>query len=217
MSKKVLGFVFGAVVLAGLEFLWLSPLVPVWLPEMTRSQYHQALLRWATVYGFLLLAHLFYLHNLIFHILLRSRRMALAYVAWYGLMFGFFMAVAMGPASERLFFGGMHRLLLFGLFLFLTGAFFHVPAMLGFLAVVQVTYFVFPFFAEATLAQNPEIGVMFSTRASLLDDAHLGFCDDVARQMGMQFVLEVVGERAGAIVIEATDDGSVVKEVENDG
>jgi len=70
-------------------------------------------------------------------------------------------------------------------------------------------------FAMLHAAQNPDIGVMFSTRASLLDDEHLAFCDEVAQQMGMQFILEVVGSREGAIVIEATDDGSVIKETTN--
>lgn len=72
-------------------------------------------------------------------------------------------------------------------------------------------------FAMLAAAQNPAIGVMFSTRASLLDDEHLAFCDDVAREMGMQFILEVVGSREGAIVIEATEDGSVIAQEKADG
>lgn len=71
-------------------------------------------------------------------------------------------------------------------------------------------------FAMLAAAQNPDIGVLFSTRASLLDDEHLAFCDDVAKEMGMQFILEVVGSREGAIVIEATEDGSVVTQEAKD-
>ena len=73
------------------------------------------------------------------------------YVAWYALLFLFFVAVATGPAEARWHFGGMHRLLLFGLFLLLTSACFHVPVMFGFLVCVLVSYFVIPFYAEATL------------------------------------------------------------------
>ena len=73
------------------------------------------------------------------------------YVAWYALLFLFFVAVATGAPGERWYFGGMHRLLLFGLFLLLTSACFHVPVMFGFLVCVLVSYFVIPFYAEATL------------------------------------------------------------------
>jgi len=81
----------------------------------------------------------------------KSRRLLGAYVAWYVVLFGFFVAVSTGPATQRVVFGGLHRLLLFGLFLLLTGACFHVPRLFGFLVVVLVAYFVMPFFAEATL------------------------------------------------------------------
>lgn len=138
MSKKVMGFLLGSLVFAAAEWWWLSPVMG-------------GDLRSLTVYSFLLCGNVFYLYNLVFHISLRSRRLVGAYVAWYVLLFLFFVAVGTGPAAERWLFGGMHRLLLFGLFVLLTGACFHVPAMFGFLVVVLVAYFVLPFFAEATL------------------------------------------------------------------
>lgn len=75
----------------------------------------------------------------------------------------------------------------------------------------------FAVFAMLHAAQNPDIGVMFSTRASLLDPEHLTFCHETAETMGMQLIFEVVGEREGAIVIEAAEGGSVVKGASDDG
>ncbi|MFP4057938.1 MAG: molybdate ABC transporter permease subunit [Candidatus Brocadiia bacterium] len=108
-------------------------------------------LRWAGLYGFLVCAHLFYVYNGVFHISLTSRRALAAYVGWYVVLVVFFAAVAAGPPSERLTFGGLHRQLHFGLFLLVTSAFFHIPVLFGFLAVVLVAYFVLPFYAEAAL------------------------------------------------------------------
>ena len=108
-------------------------------------------LRWLTIFAFVLSAHLFYLYNLVFHIWAKPPRVRAAYVGWYVAMFLLFVVVASGPPGTRLVFGGLHRLLLFGLFLMLTSAFFHMPALFGFLAVALVSYLVVPFFAEATL------------------------------------------------------------------
>jgi len=139
MSRKTLGFIFAALGLAAAEYLWLARLL------------RGDLWSW-TVYSFLLAAHLFYAYNLIFHISLRPRWVQAAYLGWYVALFLLFAAVATGPPETRWVFGGIHRLLLFGLFLLLTSAFFHMPIAFGFLIVVLVSYLLFPFFAEATLA-----------------------------------------------------------------
>lgn len=73
----------------------------------------------------------------------------------------------------------------------------------------------FDVFAMLAAAQNPGIAVLFSKRASLLDPEHMVSCHQKAKAMGMQLIFEVVGEPEGAIVIEATDTGSVVKGTEN--
>jgi len=138
MSKKVLGFLLGTLALAGFEYWWLSPIL-------------DAGLRSVTIYAFILTANVAYVYNLAFHISGRPRWQVWGYVAWYALLFLFFVAVATGPLEARWHFGGMHRLLLFGLFLLLTSACFHVPVMFGFLVCVLVSYFVIPFYAEATL------------------------------------------------------------------
>ncbi len=138
MPKRIVAFLLGTLALAGLEWWWLRPIL-------------EPTLRSLTVYAFLLVANTAYLYNLAFRIGGKPRWQVWGYVAWYGLLFGFFVAVATGPAEVRWHFGGMHRLLLFGLFLLLTAACYHVPVLFGFLVCVLVSYFVMPFYAEATL------------------------------------------------------------------
>ena len=142
MLKKWSGFLIGAVCSGLACWLWLDPT----LSPSPRS---------VTVILFLCATHVFYLYNLIYRISLTSRRAVAAYVAWYVILFLFFVAVSPGSGLERWRFGGahgLHRQLLFGLFLLVTGAFFHLPAAFGVLVAVLIAYFVVPFFAEAALA-----------------------------------------------------------------
>jgi NifC-like ABC-type porter len=142
MRKKLLGFALASLAFALAEWLWLRPV----LNASPRS---------GTVYAFLLAANLFYLYKLFFRISLGSRRLIAAYLAWYVALFLFFVVVSPGSMADRWRFGGeqgLHRQLLFGLFLLVTSAFFDLPAAFGVLVAVLIAYFVFPFFAEATLA-----------------------------------------------------------------
>ena len=132
---RAIRFALWSLIFAEGELLWLMP----YLGTGRRS---------ATIYALILAANLFYLYNLLFHITLRPRRVQAAYVGWYVVLFALFVAVA---PSDRLYFGGTHRLLLFALFLMLTSGLFHMPKAFGFMVVLLVAYLVFPFFAEATL------------------------------------------------------------------
>ena len=88
MSKRLIGFGLVSLAIAMALLLWLRPVLT-------------GELRSATVYAFLLSAQVFYLYNLVFHVAAKSRRLLWAYVAWYVLLFGFFVAVATGPGSQR--------------------------------------------------------------------------------------------------------------------
>lgn len=139
MRRKIAAFALSSLGLAVAEWLWLTPV----LRGGPRS--------W-TVYAFLLAANVFYLYNLIFRISLKPVWVRLAYVGWYVALFLLFVALATGGPEKRWVFGGTHRLLLFGLFLLLTSAFFHVPVAFGLMAIAVVAYMLFPFFADAALA-----------------------------------------------------------------
>lgn len=142
MLKKLAGFALASLAMALAEWLWLRPV----LAAGPRS---------ATVYAFLLAANVFYLYKLFFNISLGARRLVAAYLAWYAVLFLFFVIVSPGTGADRWRFGGeqgLHRQLLFGLFLIVTSALFDLPAAFGVLVAALIAYFVFPFFAEAVLA-----------------------------------------------------------------
>ncbi len=105
-----------------------------------------------TVLGFIASANTLYLYNLVFRLSFKGRLVVAAALGWYVALFAVFVAVAVGPPGTRWVFGGVHRVLLFGLFVLLTGACFHVPVLFGAMVAVVVGYVVFPFFAEATTA-----------------------------------------------------------------
>jgi len=109
-------------------------------------------LRSGNVYALILLINVFYLYNVVFHLSVRSRKLAIGAVLWYVALVALFVAVSTGPQGTAWRFGGDHRRLIFGLFVLLTGAFFHMPAIFGFLVVALFAYFVMPFYAEAVLA-----------------------------------------------------------------
>ena len=134
--KKLFALALGGAAFALAQHLWLRPFL-------------EPGLRSATIYALLLSANLFYLYNFLFHISLRERWVRVAYLGWYAALFGLFAAVA---TTDRLHFGGTHRLMLFALFLMLTSGLFHTPRAFGFVAILLVAYLVFPFFAEATVA-----------------------------------------------------------------
>ena len=177
MFRRILALLLGTLAFAVAQYLWLrSVLVPV-PPEpgpLLQTEWAwlvaflSAPLRSLTVYAFLLVANGAYLYNLCFHFDRKPRWQAAAYIIWYVLLFLFFVAVATGPMAERWHFGGMHRLLLYGLFLLMTTACFHVPVMFGFLLAVLVSYFVLPFYAEATLAL---LSVLYLVALALLSHA----------------------------------------------
>ena len=90
MTKRCIGFALGTVGLAAALFLWLRPtlhLMLTWPPVPPRA--------W-NIYFFLLAANAFWLYNLLFHIRRKPRWVPGAYVAWYGALFLFFVAVGMG-------------------------------------------------------------------------------------------------------------------------
>jgi ABC-type sulfate transport system permease component len=138
MSRRLAYFTLGAGALAAAVYLWLRPVMG-------------AGLRWWTVYGFVLSANLIWLYKLVYQLAGRSRWLLAAYVGWYVALYLFFVAVGMGSGWERWRLGGVHRVLQYGLFLMVSSALFHVPRAFGFLVVVLISFFVFPFFAEPTL------------------------------------------------------------------
>ena len=138
MSRKSAGFLLGTVGFAAVQYLWQRP-------SMTAGA------RSWTVYAFLMAANAFYLYNLVYHLSAKPRWVVAAYLLWYPALFLFFVAVATGTTAQVWGLGGTHRQLLFGLFVMLTSAFFHVPLAFGFLVVALIAYFIFPFFAEPTL------------------------------------------------------------------
>ena len=177
MFRRILALLLGTLAFAVAQYLWLrSALVPV-PPEpgpLLQAEWAwlvaflSAPLRSLTVYAFLLVANAAYLYNLCFHFGRKPRWQVAVYIVWYVLLFLFFVAVATGPMAQRWHFGGMHRLLLYGLFLLMTTACFHVPVMFGFLLAVLVSYFVLPFYAEATLAL---LSVLYLVALALLSHA----------------------------------------------
>ncbi|NQT85343.1 molybdenum ABC transporter permease [bacterium] len=136
MRNRALVFLLGCVAFAVAGYMWQSPRT----------------LRTFTLYALILLINIFYLYNVVFHLSARSRRMAVAAAVWYVALVVLFMAVSTGPRGTAWRFGGDHRRMIFGLFVLVTGAFFHIPAIFGFLVIALVAYFVMPFYAEAVLA-----------------------------------------------------------------
>lgn len=137
--RRLALFLAGALAAAAATWLWLVPAF---------GHGPRAL----TIVGFIVSVNVFYLYNVVFRLSAKGRWVALAAVGWYVALFVLFVAVAVGPPETRVVFGGVHRVLLFGLFALLTGAFFHVPVLFGAMVAVIVGYVVFPFFAEATTA-----------------------------------------------------------------
>ncbi len=135
--RRLALFVAGALAAAVAAWLWL-------VPAFGRGP------GVLTVVGFIASVNTFYLYNVVFRLLPRGRWVAVAALGWYAVLFAIFVGVAVGPPETRWVFGGVHRVLLFGLFALLTGAFFHVPVLFGAMVAVIVGYVVFPFFAEAT-------------------------------------------------------------------
>lgn len=160
MVRRHLAFLLGTLAFAVAQYFWLRSALAApagapgtfleaewaWLVAFVHMP-----LRGATVWTFVLIANVAYLYNLVYHLGGRPRWQVWGYVVWYPALFLFFVAVATGPAGVRWHFGGMHRLLLFGLFLLLTTTCYHVPVLFGFLVCVLAAYFVLPFYAEATL------------------------------------------------------------------
>jgi molybdate ABC transporter permease protein len=139
VRKRTLVFLLGCAAFAVAGFLWQRP-----SGGYTPRSFN--------LYVLILSVNVFYLYNLVFHLSVRSRKLAVAAVVWYCLLVLLFAAVSTGPKGTAWTFGGDHRRLIFGLFVMVTGAFFHMTTIFGFLVVGLIAYFVMPFYAEAVLA-----------------------------------------------------------------